>query len=468
MNFIHSTIYLTFFFFLFTFASARLAHARRSTLLFKFNILNKHKALNWIQLKQFYFLSTVLLIVFIYSTKSVASATPAAEIFYNDLDSFKEKSFTLKSERQKLESSSTTLLSKKLFWTPSISTDLRQGKSSNNGIETNSAATLGAQINWNLFQGGKGYRDLESMKAKYKELELELFNESLQVEINAADLIFKNIYLQEMVRISEQIVKLKEESLKIAKNRFTQGKLPHHEMIKAEVDFTQQRSHLRNAKLDLFENKTQLQSMFIDTIKTTNWPFADTIKAKTPNTLNFPMLEQKYWSTKSYEAAWTSSKSLHFPSLDFNFQYDKGLSRDQNYNWLGQVSLTFPLWSRYESSAQISQSYLQYQMALNDQKASEQKLNQKYTFLQEKIEVTRDNLLEAQKNLQLTKELYKEVSKAFILGRISINDLFVEQNRLIESENSLSNNQLLFHQSLIEYCALTGLNAANCLSTSTK
>lgn len=409
--------------------------------------------------------SLVVFFLFISNLNGLQAATNS-ESFFNDLEAFKEKSLNLSTQRSSLEAASSSLLAKKLFWTPSLSADVQKGKEVNNGTESVYPTTLGVQMNWNLFQGGKSYHDLMASKAKYREQELSLYNESLQVEVTGADLIFKNIYLQEIVRIAEEVVRLKEESLKIAKDRFAQGKLPHHEMIKAEVDLTQQRSKLRSSKLDLFENKTEFQSFFISTIKTSTWPFSESAEAKQPTTSSpttFPLLEQKYWSAQSYEAFWNSSKSLHYPSIDFSMEYKKELTQDQNKSLVGLVTLTFPLWNGYESSSQIAQNWAQYQSALNDQKSSEQKINQKYLFLKEKINVARSNLIEAQKNLSLSKGLYKEVSKAFLLGRISINDLFLEQNRLIESENSLSNSQLLFHQSLIEYCAITGIKASVCI-----
>lgn len=73
------------------------------------------------------------------------------------------------------------------------------------------------------------------MKYKVKAEELDLVNEELEQELNAANLIFKHIFLTEMVRVSTEMVRLKQGSLKIAKDRYSQGKVPHHELIKAQV-----------------------------------------------------------------------------------------------------------------------------------------------------------------------------------------------------------------------------------------
>lgn len=434
--------------------------------------------------------------VFGSETASVTASKHRAQTpFFSDLEVFKERNLTLQSKKNSLLASSEGLLSKKLFWTPTISSHIQNSKafshrsgSSSDALSSSSESEtlLGIEINWNLFQSGKGYQEFKAMKYKAKAEELDLVNEELEQELNAANLIFKYIFLTEMVRVSSEMVKLKQGSLKIAKDRYGQGKLPHHELIKAQVDLNQQENHLRSAQLELFENQSEQQSLFIHSIQTKFWPFTTQTqllsfdnksnlnsekKLSTGEVLagddnsfpSSPLSEMQHWLTQSYEASWASAKSLHFPTLDFNLQYNSALNHNHSYQWLGQITLTFPLWSQNQASAQISQSYAQYLNALNTQKATDQKLNQKKTYLYEKIKVARTNLGEAQNNLKLTKQLYQAIEKAFSLGRISFNDLFIEQNRLIESENTLALNQLEFHQSLIEYCALIGIPSSHCL-----
>jgi outer membrane protein TolC len=100
---------------------------------------------------------------------------------------------------------------------------------------------------------------------------------------------------------------------------------------------------------------------------------------------------------------------------------------------------------------------------LNDYRDTEQSLQQRSQFLKEKVDLARQNLIESKKNLDKAKRLYQDILKSFRLGRISTNDLFIEQNRLLDSENDLALSQLSFHQSLMESCALAGTEASGCL-----
>ena len=234
--------------------------------------------------------------------------------------------------------------------------------------------------------------------------------------------------------------------------------------VKFAKILNQQKNKLRSTILDLIETKSQILSLFTGEIQTKDWPFDETTMAKTNPGPNLPLIEQKHWSSLAGEEAWKSIKGNHWPTVDFHLQYQEADIQYRKSNQLvGLVSLTLPLWNRFETSAQVSTAYSQYLTALNQYKDTEQSVTQRNLFLQEKTKVTRLNLADAKRNLQAARKLYQDVLKSFRTGRISTNDLFIEQNRLLENENSLALSQLSFHQSLVEICSLTGLSSAECL-----
>lgn len=402
------------------------------------------------------------MIFFIFSGALAAQAVSTQ--YLDDLNNFKNKSLTLQTERQNLESASDILLSKKLFWTPKLSLSAHEVQTKINSENYSDVNYLAADLSLNLFRGGSDLNSLSAASAQRKAQELQVLNESLNVEVKASDLIFKSLYLAETVRIQEQFLKLKEESLKILKDRYSQGKLPLQEVTKSEVDLTQQKSKFRSANLDQVENKSQIVSYFVDEVQTKDWPFDESTTVSNSSTVILPLVQQKYWASQSREETWRSIKGEHWPSLDLHLQYQEASIKErQNNQLVGMISLTLPIWNRFETSAQVSTAYSEYLNSLNLYKDTDQSLKQKNSFLREKMNTTRLNLTEAKRNLQAARKLYQDILKSFRIGRMSTNDLLLEQNRLLESENSLALSQLTFHQSLIETCALSGLNAANCL-----
>lgn len=384
--------------------------------------------------------------------------------FLTDLNNFKNKSLSLQTEKQNLDSASDTLLSKKLFWTPKLNLSAYETQTKQNSSMVSDTNYLQADVTLNLFRGGSDLNSLFAASAQKKAQELQVQNENLRVEIKASDLIFKSVYLTESLRIQEQLLKLKEESLKIVHDRYSQGKLPSQEVVKSEVDLTQQKNKLRLASLDLIENKANIASMFVEEIKTKDWPFDEKITFQTVSSEKIPLIEQKYWTAESREQSWREAQGAHWPSIDFQLTYQESDIKKRDSNQLyGTISLTLPIWNRFETAAVTSSQYSQYITALNEYKDTEQTLKQRSIFLKEKISIARLNLAEARKNVQAARKLYEDVLRSFRIGRISTNDLFIEQNRLLDSENTLALNQLTFHQGLIESCALAGMTSTECL-----
>lgn len=394
----------------------------------------------------------------------LSNAFAATNTFLEDLENFKKNDLSVQSEAQNLKASNDLLFSRKLFWTPKLNVSADKRRTRINNVNVEDYDSIGVDLNFNLFKGGSDWNRLQEAKALYKAQELQTLNEGLVIEVKASDLIFKSLYIIETQRIEERFLKLKEESFRIVKDRYGQGKLPLQEVSKSEVDFYQQKNKLRSAVLELSENRSQITSSFVTSIQTTKWPFNEKTIVHLPESSKFPVVEQKFWLSKSREEAWKAVKGLHWPSLDFNLQYQEApISQRTSKQIVGLISFTLPIWNQYETSAQISSAYAEYIGAQNHYKEADQALQQRHLFLKEKIETARLNLVESKRNLELSKKLYDDILRIFRLGRISTNDLMIEQNRLLESENNLAWSQLTFHQGIIESCSLSGVSTKDCI-----
>ena len=402
------------------------------------------------------------MLIWFFTLGLTAQASPKA--FFVDLENFKNRTLSLQTEKHNLDASSDILTSRKLFWTPKLGISINQSQTRLNSDQETKPLSLDADLTLNLFRGGSDWNSLQAASAQEKAQILQVLNESLRIEIKAADLIFKSLYLAESQRIQEELLKLKEESLKIVTDRYRQGKIAKQEVTKSEVDLVQQKNKLSSARLEFIENQSEISSFFITQIETKLWPFSEISNPKFPTVTQIPLLEQKYWLSEAQEALWKSANGEHWPTLDFSMQFKNfSLQGSRDHQVAGLVSLNFPIWNRLETSARVSLAYAQYIGSLNEFNQAEQSLNQKSNFLKTKIEVSRISLSEAQKNVETSRKLYQDILLSFRLGRLSTNDLFLEQNRLLNSETALALCQLNFHQSLIETCALLGRKAEDCI-----
>lgn len=238
------------------------------------------------------------------------------------------------------------------------------------------------------------------------------------------------------------------------------------------MDLSQQKNKVRLAQIEIEENLSFIQAHFIEAIKTSAWPFNYKTNLHLPSSLTQPNIAEKKWLADAADWNVSASKAQYWPSLDLTLSYqespwrDAAKSSNSSIQYSGLLTLTLPIWSRFETSSAVSSSRTVKILADNDLRKSKKQYEEQFKFLEKKIALSRENLSEADKNLTLAKKLYEDYLRSFKIGRISTNDLFLEQARLISSESLLTESLLAFHQSIVSLCVLQGQNLSSCLQNS--
>jgi len=98
---------------------------------------------------------------------------------------------------------------------------------------------VGAQLSWDLFQGGKRFGKAQKSKAELEQsrIELDQYKAQSQMEINKANRYLND--LQEQLNRSELAVEQSEEALRIRTNRFEQGLEKTTELLQSETQYAQ-------------------------------------------------------------------------------------------------------------------------------------------------------------------------------------------------------------------------------------
>lgn len=397
-------------------------------------------------------------------------AMAAPEDFFRDLEAFKQSSLTIRTEAQKLEAAATRALSRNLHWTPEV--NLSAGKTRQR-LQTadvtgsafavlQDADYLQGTVNWNLFRGGAGVRAAQAARLAREAQGALVENENLAVENQAAKLLFARLYLREALGAQRELLSLQEEAVRIGRDRYRQGKIPLEEVTKLEVDLAQGRNDLRQAEIDVEENLVGLRALFVEEFRTQEWPFT-TKQALNLGEAQSPVLQSLKLQSESAERATQAARGLHWPSLDLTFQYQRyPLSNLENTTWSGALSLTLPLWSRFETQATVAEASARATEAANLAATREKEEALRRDFLRKKISLSAENLEEARRNSERSEGLYRTMLRSFQLGRLSANDLLIEQNRRIGTILKLAQSRRAFHDSLVDACALWGSNARAC------
>lgn len=98
---------------------------------------------------------------------------------------------------------------------------------------------FGAELKWNLFEGGKRFGKSQKSKAEYdkSKLQLEQYKTESQLELSKANRGFSDA--QNKLKLTKLAMHQSEEALRIRTNRFEQGLEKTTDLLMAEIQFSQ-------------------------------------------------------------------------------------------------------------------------------------------------------------------------------------------------------------------------------------
>lgn len=395
----------------------------------------------------------------------VCQATEPAsneQAFFQDLEQVRSSSLTLQSEKSRLDALQSALFSKKMSWTPSVSTMI--GKTDYEFTPGLDQGYWQANLTWNLLSGGADYHLYRAADANRDAQTTNLIAQALKLESQAADLVFRYIYSLDVLKFTRELVHLREESHRIVLQKYKAGQLPLQEAAKSEIDKSQQETRLRTLEADNLQIQSQWKALLNEPIHTSSWPFSpDTLIADTPSQLS-PATKHLELLATAAESTWKASKSRFWPTLDFTASYSEVPIRNPiEKQWSTTISLTLPLWTQYQTTAASASALADLNVARNDYEFARRSENAQREVLLRRLEIHRKNLVDAKMNLEKSEKLYRDMLKSFRYGRLSVNDLLTEQDRFIRSEINLTESELAFHKMLMESCSISGLPIAQCL-----
>jgi outer membrane protein TolC len=208
---------------------------------------------------------------------SPAEAAPADLLA--DLELFRQRSLVLRSEREKLDAEGTTKLSRLLQITPSVSAGIGKAETRASSDLTGKSKSIydywRLSAEWNLFRGFSDYHAWRAAQKSENAQGYQVRSEELRVELEGAKVIFNRLYLLDALTAQRELLKLKQETIRIGKDRYGQGKIPLQDVTKMEVDLSQQENSVRLAEISLAENEAAYKAFFVDDLRTKTWPLAE-------------------------------------------------------------------------------------------------------------------------------------------------------------------------------------------------
>ena len=166
------------------------------------------------------------------------------------------------------------------------------------------------------------------------------------------------------------------------------------------------------------------------------------------------------------EANAKSAVRSFFPTVDFSYTWSEADYSNVNTNErTSLLSVTIPIFegwkdvSNYETQKALSEQ-ARYRLVRIERDAQSEWKTKEINF-----DISVQTAKDRQTNLKLSRRVYRSTAKRFNKGRVSVNELTQDQNRLLESENFAAQGWGQAHLALVELCHAQGQNITRCLKT---
>lgn len=392
-----------------------------------------------------------------------ASQNPSRKLkFAEALRRMEERSTELETQRIQIKKYEAEHLASRAHFFPSLEAQLSDLQVTRPGFSRTQAGMLVGRVN--LFRSGADLASFRSSQLTVSR-EKELLKQSeLDAEQKNVNLLIEYFQSAFQMKLAENILKLSEEIDTIEEARYRRGLIPLQESQRSKVEKSNALARLSDAKSALEEIKARLDGeLGVDEVELV-WPWKDILtsialdgfSAKKLNLSLSPVWRATEVLVEREEELLKSKFRYFLPSIDLTMGYgypDYDRSRDLHSETT--LAVTIPLFDLGKHAG--------YQLQLQEKSLALVTREKVKRNIQVELEKTQTNLIEAiksarerEESLQLAKNLHQDNRRRLQAGRSSMNDILVDQNRLIEAERLAIDGWLKSHLLYSKFCHLRG------------
>lgn len=376
-----------------------------------------------------------------------------------------DNSSSLLTQQAVVEAAEKYKQSKFLYWTPTANFNLYKPIP---GVSTGAPDGMSAEANLNLWKFGGDHKGFQAASARLRAENARLGYTKETFELSVSKILFQLIRQNKVLDIQKRHLGLREESFLVARERYKQGQLASQELEKVKIELETSKISLSEAELYKIDLLNSLKSIVEIDINLVEWPFIAELnqqrKFKYRNIKDFfkvkaNLADSEYYKFRTSEI-WRES---YMPSLNVTARWNQpDLGPIKQGEWTAFFGVSIPLWDQMSGSAAAAseaararESELSYQESIRETKA-------KLTTLERRLELTKSNVQAALRAADKLQTLRNDSLKRFRIGRSTVNDLLIDENRFLEAESALLNSMLSYHELLVENCHAADESILNC------
>lgn len=385
--------------------------------------------------------------------------------FQDNLKLLLDNDANLTQEKQYLEYYEATKKSGYSRFLPSVALNSIKSYQKYEGSTRTQTNRNSLDLSLDLFKFGQDFFYLQSNNSLYKAQENKIKSQLLQSEVTLSDLLFRYIELKNDIEIREDILKLKDKAHSVAQARYNAGQLSLQDLQKVEIDLNNSMAQIENQVMALssllinIANYGDVENMDIA------WPWEN----KLANIEGLSEQKLKLGEHPSYNYSRFNTEALRYQKKgvisslfgNLNLTYSKGETEDLETNYFYNderviLSFTFPLFENFNS-------WSSYKKAVADEYTGRLNFRNTERFLEESIKSMQQNLKAAlrtyrlrNQTLKLSTKLFTNSLNQFQKGRLSVNDLILDQDRLLQTKLLANSGSSTLHQSIVNLCQALG------------
>lgn len=333
--------------------------------------------------------------------------------------------------------------------------------------KTNSESALSANISAPIFRFGADSATRSQAAIAIEIAESQFLQTKLTLEKEMASLVFDAIKAKKQFEIESRIAQARLETLAKAEAIFKRGLLPQEELEKMRLDVGMAKFALADSNARMMETQNKLRIATMGVIPSMSWPWNTSSFAKLAqnsandnSNLNSALRESRLQIQNS-ELELRKTKASAFPSISLSSSLSKSFSwqsesSNSNSNipaqWNMGISATFPILEAMNSASNIESAARSLQAARFKMEDLQKNLESESFALRSTLRNLVDFVREREVFLRQGEKNLAKARERFLLGKISSNDLSIDETRLWQMEQTMLSEVAQLHQTALQFC----------------
>ena len=318
---------------------------------------------------------------------------------------------------------------------------------------------------YDIFSFGSDYNNFQATRYERKAQQQRVSVQLMEREREVAALLLDYLRSSRNIDILTRLVDMKGRALDVSRKRYERGSLSEQDHSKVELDVSNARGELLVAQQDFNNLMAKLQAYGIEQLPV-SYPWEneldealvtklEALSAKVEDLPQF--LEVDYaLEASAYESNAALGRMLGNVGVNFSRNVYQYPGEDDQYEWRTSLVYTLPLFDGFGQYTELKRN-----AAIRNANEVRQRFEKRLAARQQQAEaanlqVSWKNWMDRRKALKTSTKLYTGSLGQFNQGQLSVNELLVDQDRLLRTEQIANAATHQMHGTVLNFCHSRG------------